>query len=234
MILKRKLFSIFSPKFPIYVFHHIPKCGGSAVKFGLKKWFNLVSDYISIKQLQGYEKVASPIDLSTLNSSNCLCGHFECEYNYLILRYPEIVENPKKFQLFTFIRDPLELRISLYYYEIKKGRRDINKQSLKDYLLSGDNYLAKRFPCDYRDYQKVLNRYTFIGFQEHLQESMDQLSSIVHKPKLLLPQVNLSPRDLQNSNLSEDIISSFKRINKLDYLIYNYAQKKHTLGFELS
>lgn len=215
-----------APKYPRYIFHHIPKCGGSSVKQGLKKWFKVVGDYISVDQLLGNEAVARPKDLSSLNSSYCLCGHFESKYNYLFLRYPEILNNPEHYRLFTFLRDPLELRISLYYYEIKAGRRKKDTESLEEYLLRSDNYLAKRFPCDKDNYQQVLDRYTFIGFQEELQQSIDQLSVLFGKPKSILTQINLSPRDTQSDNLSTDFISSFKEVNRLDYLIYNYARKK--------
>ena len=219
---------LFKDKNPVYIFHHIPKCGGTAVVRVLEHWFTVKRDYISIEQLRGYKPVGTPIKLSSLSSRHCICSHFECQYNYLHVRYPEVLlkENESKYKAFTFIRDPLELKISLYYYEIKAGRRKGEEQTLENFLLSDQNYLAQRFPCNISDYRNILDRYFFIGLQEEMQTSIDRLAKLLNKKSINVPLVNVSEKDEQTLNLDEDLICKFKEKNRLSCLIYEYVQEK--------
>jgi len=50
-------------KYPIPVFHHIPKCGGTPINSALEQWFNVKRDYISAEQLREVQ-----VDLDALDS----------------------------------------------------------------------------------------------------------------------------------------------------------------------
>jgi len=114
-------------KYPVYIFHHIPKCAGTSTIFALRHWFLIVKDY-----WRSYHPEEIPyfirhrVRLQSLRSYHCLCGHFELPKTRLDKRYPEVLPN-QNFKIFTFIRDPLQVKISLYYYEKKtrQARRDI-------------------------------------------------------------------------------------------------------------
>ncbi len=210
----------------VYIFHHIPKCGGTTVRNSLKKWFKLELDYITMDQLRGIEPIHPPKDLKKLNGNHCLCGHYEISRNHLEIRYPEIFKYPNKYRVFTFIRDPLELRKSLYYFEIKMKNRNPDSENLEKYLLTGENYLANRIPCNFDNYHEKVNQYFFIGLQENLQQSMNMLADLIGRSKVKVSTQNISTRDDQESGFNDDFLIEFKRKNELDYLIYNYVKHK--------
>ena len=216
---------LFIPKYPVLVFHHIPKSGGTTVINALKSWHTVIGDYRhTFDDYNTY--LSNRININELNRNICLAGHFEFKENSIPVRYPEIYNQPDKYKIFTIFREPLELAVSLYFYEIKTGNRNAEDQSLDDFLKKVNNYTAARLLCNENNYINVIDRYFFIGINEHLQESIDKLAEILKKPKIRLNKINTSPRDDQYKKLSEKTISIFKNNNELDYLIYNYALKK--------
>lgn len=68
----RELAAMTAPRNPVYVFHHIPKCGGSSINEVLNSWFVTFKDYRDGYTLNYPEKIA----LNSLRSSHCLSGHF--------------------------------------------------------------------------------------------------------------------------------------------------------------
>ena len=211
-------------KRPAYIFHHIMKSGGTSVGLSLYKWFKIIFDhtddpngiYRDINDYLNYK-----INLENVYSDCCIVAHFQFSGFLLPQRYPEAIIRNKEFRVFTFIRDPLELMISLYYY----SKRSITT-TLEKYLDGHKNYLAEFFPCNEDNYKEVLDRYYFIGIVEKMQESFDKLAVMTGKEKVTLPFVNKSEKDIQVKNLSQEFIESFKKTNELDYKIYSYCLEK--------
>ena len=165
----------------IYVFHHIPKCGGTTSRHAFKKWFRVVGDYrtdVSPEATEFFLK--NTLDLSSLDEDCLLTGHFELEGAHLHQRYPEILSNDR-FRLITFVRDPLEVAQSLYFYE-RATRHPYPYHSLSERLDSLENYMASIFPCTEDNYKSVIDRYFFVGLTECLQESFDILARMIDKP----------------------------------------------------
>lgn len=207
---------------PSYVFHHIPKCGGSSIRSALKTWFNTVEDNRnpawSREQLHD-----SKIAISALKRNSCLVGHFDVPIFYLKDRYPNILTDDNFF-LFTFLRDPLEVKMSLFYYELRMKRK-LN-YSLEERLVGSTNYIANRFPCDESNFRKVLDRYNFIGIAERSQESMNQLAVLLNKPRVTLSWKNESKREVSTKELPLSLVNKFKDLNRIDYQIYDYCLNK--------
>lgn len=211
-------------KRPAYFFHHIMKSGGTSVVLTLYKWFKVIFDhtedpngiYRNINEYLNYK-----INLENIYSDTCIAAHFQYEGYLLPQRYPEAILRNKEFRLFTFVRDPLELMISLYYYG-----RDVIITSLDVYLMGQRNYLANLFPCNIDNYREVLDRYFFIGIVEKMQESFDKLADLTGNRRVELPFVNKSEKDEQILNLSEEFRSKFRKQNELDYRIYEYCLEK--------
>ena len=200
------------------------KCGGTSVVITLDKWFKVMFDHTEdpnglYQDLNDYYRYK--YNLENFHSDTCLVAHFQFDGFFLSQRYPEALKRPGEFKTFTFIRDPLQLVISLYYY----GRKRIHR-SLENFIMGEENFLAKRFPCNEENYKDVLDRYFFIGIVEKMQESFDRLADLTSKKRIKLPLVNKSVKDDQSSKLSEDFIKRFKENNKLDYLIYEYCMER--------
>jgi len=221
MVLRNSRWEDLKKKYPVYVFHHIPKCAGTSMVSALRSWFSMVKDYMRYyhpEELSFF--IRRPVNIRKLRSRHCLSGHFALAETHLNTRYPAVWQN-RDYKIFTFIRDPLEVKISLYYFEKKRGQRE--GISLTQHLLERENYIASILDCTIDNYKDVLDRYFFIGITEHLQSSLDKLADLLNKRKVKLPVLNLSQRDSQVSNLSPGTINRFKAANELDYRIYDYC-----------
>ncbi len=205
----------FFKKDNILVFHHIPKCAGTSVNKALEKRFFLIKDSYYRKHLFR----TNNITLEKIHNCHLISGHFELTGYYLKDRYPAILQDDR-YKLFTFVRHPLEVRASLYYYNKKRGQ---SLGSLVEYIFKEDNYIANRFPCNADNYKDILDRYFFIGINENMQESLDILMTLTGKKRIDIPVINVSKRDDQLNSLSKDVVLKFEKRNALDYNIYEYA-----------
>lgn len=99
-LIKRIIAPIY-PNNPVFIFHHMPKCGGTSLINLLDKWFVVIGDYRKDWKSSHKKKV----NTSKLRSIHCLAGHWELPEVYVNVRYPEVFENDR-FKIFTFLRDP--------------------------------------------------------------------------------------------------------------------------------
>lgn len=201
----------------IFVFHHIPKCGGNSTLKILGSWFDLVFDYRIRKD---------EFKLDELTSSQCLCGHWELPDNCLHKHHPKIFRDPK-YKVFTFVRDPLSSRLSLFRYEHEKGT--CRFKTFEDDLRERKNWLSRRFHATELNYKMVIDRYFFIGLLEEFQLSIDILAYKLNRPKKIAKIVNATAKkdSISFSDLSSDIIDKFKHENALDCQIYTYCKQKY-------
>ncbi|MBW4653141.1 MAG: sulfotransferase family protein [Kaiparowitsia implicata GSE-PSE-MK54-09C] len=217
----------FSPQHPVYVFHHLPKCGGTSLLSALDQWFSVIKDY----RAGWTSRYPNPVDLETLRSANCLCGHFELEGYHLHQRYPQVLKSDH-YRVFTFIRDPLQVRLSLYRYEWQHRELLPHIQKapvLEDHLLQRPNYLASIFPVTWETYQSVLDCYWFIGSLEQAQTSLNALARRMGKPSQPMPLLNATQNYAPTSDeimVSPKLAAQFREVNALDYAIYDYCQKR--------
>jgi hypothetical protein len=223
MLLMDRWMSLFASKQPVHVYHHVPKCGGTSVRAALREWFTLVEDY-----RKGWtEDYPNPVDLRRLHARHCLCGHFELDGYYLGQRYPEVFASDR-YRVFTFVRDPLEIQLSLFRYEQKNGQAKTD--NIEEHLSLRPNYLAERFPVNKENYRSFIDQYFFVGVLEKSQESLDLLATLIGKRQVQLPWVNRSraaeKNFAQSAVLSADRIARFREENELDYLVYDYCQEK--------
>ncbi len=210
---------------PVYIFHHLMKCGGSSIVISLTDWFFLRYDLL--ERVNNLNIFMNQIyNTEELFGDFCLTGHFQYDGIHLHQRYPEMLKRRSEYKFFTFIRDPLKVKMSLYYYVKKFGGYENTNLSLRRSLLAESNFLASLFPCDESNYKEVLDRYFFIGIVEKMQESMDKLSVLVNKRKIQIPLSNTTDKDSQVSELTPDFLNKFRERNKLDYMIYDYCVEK--------
>jgi hypothetical protein len=202
----------------ICVFHHIPKCSGTSVVNVLGRWFFLKEDYRAF--VDGDWRANKRIDLNRLGNRNCLVGHFDYSGVYLCDRYPLILSDPRYF-LFTFVRDPLATKISLFRYEKQSGV--ISDMTLEQHLLTRDNYIANCLVCGSENVEDILSRYDFIGVTEYIDESFRQLAGRLDRKLITVPRINSTLERAQGIQIAPKLIEEFKERNALDYRIYRYA-----------
>jgi hypothetical protein len=205
----------------ICVFHHIPKCAGTSVVNVLGRWFFVKEDYRAFAD--GDWHANKRIDLDRLGNRHCLVGHFDYPGVYLHHRYPEVLSDHRYF-LFTFFRDPLATKLSLFRYEKQSGV--IPDMTLEEHLLTRDNYIANCLPCNSVNVEEILGRYDFIGVTEHIDESFRQLAKRLGRKLIAIPRLNTTqevPHDIQ---LTPQLIEEFRQHNALDYRIYRYAVQR--------
>lgn len=219
---------------PIYFFNHIPKCGGTSLVKIFDRWFVVIKDYPphdlkypdmgSLKHQFDYFK-KSPKAYLKMRPWQMICGHFHEDGTRLFQRYPAILEN-ERVRLITFLRDPFEHRVSLYYHGVRKKHNYAKGYNLKEYLFNeiNSNFYAKVFGCTIENYQDILNRYFFIGILEDFDASFKVLAKKMGKSlPSALPHINVSLRDSQIENLVT-VMDEFRLENALDYLIYEYCK----------
>lgn len=208
--------TLFAPNDPLYVFHHIPKCGGTSMLEVLRTWFITIEDY----RTSWTTSHSAPADLRSLCTLHCLCGHFELEGVHLHQRYPEVFSS-ERYKVFTFVRDPLQLQLSLFRYEKEHAGPSI---SLEEHLSFRPNYIASILPATAENYKQIIDRYFFVGILEEKQLSLDILASLLGKRRKQYPWVNrTSKKNGGIEEVSSEILARFKRENELDYKIYNYC-----------
>jgi len=209
---------------PRFVFHHLPKTGGVSVRRGLAYWFCRFPDYRPRTDPGDFLSpriTPDPVDLTRLRAWDCLVGHFDEPGIYLHERYPEVLRSREWF-LFTFVRHPLQLQLSLYSWEKKKGK-DFGIHELQEELLKRPNYLAHRIPCDESDWESVLRRYDFVGTTGDLQGSMDRLADLLDVPYVEMLHLNRSRSRADIPRFEDGFLEEFERRNGVDYAIYGYA-----------
>ncbi len=191
----------------------------------LDAWFHVNQDY----QGQDPHEYLPPIDLKDLNSHNCVVGHFGHEGQYLDQRYPQVFSGyraAQRYRVFTFMRDPLKMRCSLYRHDLKLG---VNRHpDMVSSIMSYNNYFARILHLDQGNWRATLERYFFIGNADDLQVSFDHLAELVNRPKVVLPKTNTTKRDASNTvaALSAAEIAAFKASNQLDYEIFDWVKKR--------
>jgi len=230
---------------PGILFHHIPKCGGTSLTETLYTWFVVQQDY-EAKFANRAEYLAHPVSRDALNAETLLAGHWNEEGGYLSQRYPSFLKDPRLFRT-CFLRDPLEVRLSLYYYN--RSRPDCNepagKLELEEFLFARKNYLSKQFPCDETNCENILARYQFVGLVDHLKEDLAALLETYAQFLRRQPKHKMTARalcnirnrpvvDVQHTNRSEaerakvpaSLKEKFIEENALDYELLRIARER--------
>ncbi|MDN3204706.1 sulfotransferase family 2 domain-containing protein [Algoriphagus sediminis] len=217
---------------PIFIFNHIPKCGGSSLNVVLRKWFHFLRDYPPhdlqypdpLRLIEAQEIYdASALRLDEVKPFQVVAGHY---HNHSLSNRYLNKYGYKNLRLITFLRDPLARRVSLYKYAKKKGHKWVNDLSIDHFVLLESNFMARTMECDEKNYKQVLDSYFFIGLTEDFQTSINKLGEKLNRPiPDEIPFVNRTDSFSQKEKLDEQTINTFKEKNKLDYLVYDYANK---------
>jgi len=201
-----------------YIFHHIPKCGGTSMRKIFEVWFDrCVEDYrpgwATGERLKKFKK--NPVNLEKIGRNGIVCGHYEVDGIRLNQRYPQIFIQ-SNYRLITFVRDPLKLKLSLYKYE-KIYNRIESDEDIFQHLLENTNVMCYLLDCNAENMDEILSRYFFIGITDKSQDSLNELADILGKPRIKLPRLHAIDEPIK---LSDDFVGEFKERNALDYVLY--------------
>ncbi len=203
-----------------YVFHHLPRCGGTSLRQIFGDSFNFYRDY-----RMGWSTIyPAKVPIKKLGTQDCMAGHFECQSKHLFQRYPELYTD-KRYFIFSFIREPLDLRISYFFYLEKNDEKKLSG-NFEDFLVEEPNYLATILNVTEYNYKEVLDRYNFVGIFEEYELSLNFLGDLLGADSLRNIKINDAKKDSRVNQISDKILLEFKKQNDLDYKIYNYCLQK--------
>lgn len=207
-----------------YIFHHMPKCGGTSFREFLGSLFSIRYDYhvgnnvSHPKEFKEY--ISKPVNLEKLSENNCLIGHYNIEGIRLWQRYPELDRyNHKKFSI---LRDPLETAISGVKFGVKQGwyNENMTKETKEKLLLGRASYFSQTLGIEKKsDAEKVMDKYWFIA----------PLYKINLAAKLIALEFGKEPQPVKtlNTTSSQDLFfdkelqEKFMEKAALDRYIYN-------------
>jgi hypothetical protein len=204
------------PPSPRYIFHHMPKTGGTSTRQIFSHWFNIVGDY----RAPWSSTLPEPRDLGRLGPDDMLCGHFGAEMAAIDDRYPE-ARDTETWRRITFVRDPLETALSTYFFEkAKRGAYDdtYEPRPIGEFLRTYGGLYKAHFSCTEDNWREALQRYWFIGTLERLDECIAWLARALGKP---------IPEDIDMLNVTERLetpdpadVAAFVERNRLEFDMY--------------
>lgn len=208
----------------IYVFHHIPKAGGKSCLAAFSEWFELVRDYRHGNPLKTPDAYPPRVDLDSLDRSKLLCGHWESVGNRIFERYPEMLDR-EDVRIITFLRDPMEVVMSRYYYGRRRHGNHLDK-TIDEHLTDAEasNFVEKLLGCPRGGWRAHLERYWFVGVTERLQESFDVLAGLLGKPRVEVGVVNATDRGHERP--SAGAVEAYRRESPHDLALYAYALER--------
>ena len=207
-----------------YLFHHMPKCGGTSFKHFLQLIFNLHDDYHTgnanshPQDFSNY--INHPCKLENLTKDDCLAGHYNIDKIRLWERYPNLEEVPHK--KFCILRDPLDTAKSGVKFGIKRGWYNASMpfDEKERLLLQRSNYFSKTLGIKDKDHaEEVLEKYWLVAPLSNI----DQVANLIsfETGNDLLPVPKLNATDDSEGFFPEDLNDKFNTEAELDIHVYN-------------
>lgn len=210
-----------------YLFHHIPKCGGTSFTAFLRSIFTVHADYVGAdhkKNPEVFEKYrSSPLPVSNMGRRECLVGHYNLPGIHLWERYPELSSLPHK--KFAILRDPFDAADSGIRYGVQQGwlNSDMSRDARLKLLFQRVNYFSRIFGIsDASQVEEVFEKYWFIAPLDRIDHAVKVLASETGRSGS--PVAVLNTTDRSKMSISPDIVEAFRERADLDYSIYEAAR----------
>lgn len=228
--------ALYDPTLPL-ISIHVPKTGGSTFREMLKKWFG--EDF-----RQHYVEEAAVVSPQKHEYTEpvCIHGHFNRFRNFGVDNY-----YPQSKQFITFLRDPFEQHVSLFFYlrhlshdykfqgRVPEGTALRNFEEFTTYLIDlGDqiqttfaNTFLAHLPARFENFDTnsiFENNFIHMGVTEKFEASTRLLATKLNKKYEYAPSQNISPRNLQVRPSSRDVHLKFF---EKEHIFYNQIKQKH-------
>lgn len=219
----------YNPEIPLLSIH-VPKCGGTSIQKALKRWFGntLYFHYFDEKNNAMPKKHSLKPWWSTKYKRNiCIHGHFNSKREFGVDNYYPAIK-----QAIIFLRDPLEIQLSVFHYNHKLSKEGKNYRNGKlrtitsdidEFLENSSSYMKYFLPkeCDASSLESYFSDFfVHVGVMEYYQQSMDILAEKLNKRKITIARENVTER---HQTPSETSIKKFKERCSFEYLLYNKA-----------
>lgn len=206
----------------IYIYQHVPKCGGKSFRQACRNYFNLVVE--RPPQVAETEKWAAflrdKVDFGALPEDTMICGHLIKDGIRPRERYAEEFAR-REVRVVTVLREPRERAVSAYFFAKQQGKSF--EGTVDDRLASMKNPMAKFLGFKGGDVDAFLREYFFVGVTEHMQQSLDLFARLLGRDRIEAPRVNVTK--VKENKLQPGTAELFEKNNDLDYALYRGAVK---------
>ncbi|WP_417528774.1 sulfotransferase family 2 domain-containing protein [Marinomonas shanghaiensis] len=212
------------------IFIHIPKTAGTSVRSIFEQWFGgeLFFHYY-IEALNEMPIRHNIFEKNHDQQAAVVYGHFNRRRNFGVEDY-----YPNAKQFITLLRDPLETRISTYFYLQKVAHGwskypEPHDPDLQNYLRNNKSVMLNFFPrkVTFENYKEIIEKYFIeIGVVENIELSMENIATKLQKPynNGMLERLNVTERD---QSVTEELRNIFIESNELEYTVYNYVKSNY-------
>ena len=211
---------------------HIPKCGGTSFNEVLTTWFGrrLLLHYSEDKDdtLPPRRRLRRWFG-SGWRPRVCVHGHFNASRGFGPQDY-----YPQINQFITFLRDPLEIMASNFFFvrrlgdqSYRRGQRhslDEKYDGPLDYLVRHPLFMMQFFPAEMNldNYRSILEeRFVYVGITEDMQTSVNVLAKRLGLQPVQIAERNVSPRDFE---IPAWLKEQYRQQYPLEYAIYDYTR----------
>lgn len=209
--------------FEVFIYQHVPKCGGRSFIKACRKHLNKVADTppsYSTKE-QRAEFIKTKMDLAALPPRSLVHGHLIHPGMWPSQRYAKELKTGR-YGLITIIRDPLERALSAFFHRRKRGKE--YDGTLQDWIASRHNNICSFLGVEMNGPKPKEDPFLMIGLTERLQDSLDVFAGLANFPTETIERVNATPRD--KVEISEKELAAFKKANADDYALHAYATER--------
>jgi hypothetical protein len=204
----------------IYIYQHVPKCGGQAFRLACQNYFHLLLEKPPKKTdpRAWQEFLNGKVDFSTIPDRTMICGHLIHDGIRPRERYAEEIARGNV-RIITVLREPIERAISAYFFRQRQGKQ--TEPQVGRHLQKVKNPMAHQLGLKDQDPRAFLESYFFVGVTEYMQTSIDLLSRLVGEPTVEVPVNNVTKREPYE--LGPEIVEFFRRNNATDYALHESA-----------
>lgn len=209
--------------FPVYIYQHVPKCGGTSFRTACRSFFTEVRDVPPSKDdLEAWEAFCrNKVDFSTLGRDTIITGHLIHEGLRPRERYAQEIADGRA-QIVTVLREPLSRLISGYAYALRFG--ETPPVTLEQRVRKTKNPMSRFLGFDGSNAEAFLKSFFLVGLTEHLQATVDLLAKSAGKESVEVPRANVS-KERARLEVSPEAAEVFRVNNAQDYELYETAAR---------